>query len=79
LDISGTPTTGVQIDIDIIKFSSGSTVKWLRGVPIPVAATLQVVEGTKQVLKTGDIVRVTCLTSGETVDVNGSYVNGVNL
>lgn len=78
-DISAPPTTGIQVDVSIIKASSGQTVKWLRSVLVPVAATLQAIEETKKVLKAGDQIVVTCLTSGQTVDVDASYIDKVNL
>lgn len=79
LDVTGPDTTGVQIELRLFRASTSTESRWLTSVPLPVGSTLQILEGTPLVLKAGDIIRARCVTPGETIDINGSYIDKVNL
>lgn len=77
-DVASTGDTGVQATIKLVK-SSGSLAHLVKNVPIPVGSTLQVIDGQKVVLESGDSLQVKCDTDGQTVDVIVSLVEDVNL
>lgn len=79
LDITGPASVGVQVEIIVHRISTATDYVWLNRVPLPLGSTLQVLEGSKLVLKTGDIIRARCVTPGESIDIQGSYVDKVNL
>jgi hypothetical protein len=77
-DVACIGDTGVQATIKLVK-SVGGTAHLVKNVPIPVGSTLQVLDGQKVVLESGDSLQVKCETDGETVDVIVSLVEDVNL
>jgi hypothetical protein len=76
LDLSNVETTGVQVTIELE--TDAKTINWVKGVQIPVGATISIVEGQKAVLKSGDKLRIKCDTAGETVDAFISFIREVN-
>ena len=76
LDLSNVDTTGVQVSVEM---SAGSkTINWVKGVQIPVGATVSIIEGQKAVLKSGDKLTIRCDTGGKTVDAFISFIKEIN-
>lgn len=58
LDVANISNTGITIDVTLRDSSAGTTVNLIKGAPIPVGSTLQVVSGQKVVLEAGDFIQV---------------------
>ena len=79
-DVACIGETGVQVSIKIRRPGSPETSVFLvRKAPVPQGSTLQVIDGQKLVLQTGDVLEVACETEGQSVDVVVSHVDHVNL
>lgn len=80
LDISSTANTGVQVSIRVKDSSQGvggTTAFLVKNAPIPVGSAIQVVDGQKLVLESGDLVEAKCDTQNQTVDVIMSLIEDV--
>jgi hypothetical protein len=79
-DVACVGETGVQVSIRIRRPGTPETLVFLvRKAPVPQGSTLQVIDGQKLVLQTGDVLEVACETEGQSVDVVVSHVDHVNL
>ena len=76
-DIASTGSTGVQASVRLRK-SDGQVVFLVRGSPVPVGSTIQIIDGQKLVLMPGDSLQVKCETEDNNVDVIVSLVEDVN-
>lgn len=76
LDLSNVETTGVQVTIELE--TDSKTINWVKGVQIPVGATVSIIEGQKAVLKSGDKLRIKCDTASKTVDAFISFIKEIN-
>lgn len=76
LDVANVSPTGVSIDVSLFDFSTSTTVHLIKGAPIPVGATLQVVSGQKIVLEEDDYIQVTSSVPSS-VDVIASVLREV--
>jgi len=76
-DIACTGNTGVQVSITVTR--NASTTYLVKKAPVPQGSTLQIIDGQKLVLQSGDVLSAICETEGESVDVVVSYVENVNL
>lgn len=80
LDLSNVDTTGIQVSVEI----SGKineevkTINWVKGVQIPVGATISIIEGQKAVLMKDDTLTIRCDTAGETVNAFISFIKEIN-
>jgi hypothetical protein len=81
-DIACTGDSGVQISVSLVDSSapqSEQEVFLVKNAPVPTGSSIQVIDGQKVVLESGDSIKVVCETSGQTVDVVLSLVENVNL
>ena len=77
-DIACVGDTGVQVSVRLKK-ENGDAAYVVKNAPIPVGSAIQIVDGQKIVLESGDSLEVMCETSEETVDVIVSLVENVNV
>lgn len=81
-DMACTGDSGVQVSVSIIDASaeeSEQEVFLVKNAPVPVGSAIQIIDGQKIVLESGDSIKVLCETEGQTVDVVLSLVENVNL
>jgi len=71
-------TTGIQADLCIYDSVGPVRAFIVRGAPIPVGSSLNVIEDNKIVVKSGQKVQVRCMTPGQEIDVIVSSVENVN-
>lgn len=77
-DIACITASGVQVSVKLKKSNPNVEAHVVKDVPIPPGSTIQVINGQKLVLEVGDSLEAKCETSGATVDVIVSLVDGVN-
>jgi len=76
-DVANVSNSGVQISIRI-KDSSASTYAYLvKGAPVPVGSSIQVIDGQKIVLESLDALELICDTSNASVDAVVSIIEDV--
>lgn len=76
-DISCVGDSGVQTSVRIKK-ANGTKAHLVKNAPVPVGSSIQIIDGQKLVLESGDSLEVRCDTTGEEVDVIVSLVQNVN-
>ena len=76
-DIACVGNTGVQTSVRIKK-ADNTTAHIVKLAPVPVGSSIQVIDGQKVVLESGDAIEVKCDTTSEVVDVIVSLVEDVN-
>jgi hypothetical protein len=76
-DIACTEDSGVQVTVEVVD-ATGDTACLVKNAPVPTGSSLQVLDGQKVVLESGDSLLVKCETEGSTVDVIVSLVEDVN-
>lgn len=74
LDVCNTTGSGVTCDAYIT--SGGNNYYIVKGTPVPVGGSLQIVAGQKIVLTNGDLLKVVSSVAGS-LDVIGSILEGV--
>lgn len=81
-DVACTGDSGVQISVSLVDSSAPENeqeVFLVKNAPVPTGSSIQVIDGQKVVLESGDSIKVKCETAGQTVDVVLSLVENVNL
>ena len=58
LDIATTESSGVSVDVIFHDSSAGIDVYWAKQAPVAVGGTLQVIDGQKCILESGDYIKV---------------------
>ncbi|MFN4975838.1 MAG: hypothetical protein ACK5GV_11385 [Bacteroidota bacterium] len=79
-DIASNGNTGVQVSVRIVDVSALPApieAHIVKNAPIPVGSAIQIIDGQKIVLESGDILQVKCESTGQTVDVVTSLVEDV--
>lgn len=76
-DIACISDSGVQVSVRVKK-SDGTKAHVVKNAPVPVGSSIQIIDGQKLVLESGDALEVMCETAGESVDVIVSLVENVN-
>lgn len=76
-DVASTGNTGVQVSVQVIDTSAAVTAHIVKNAPIPVGSAIQIIDGQKIVLESGDILQIKCESIGQTVDVVASLVEDV--
>lgn len=76
-DIACVSDSGVQVSVRVKK-ADGTKAHVVKSAPIPVGSSIQIIDGQKLVLESGDSLEVVCETAGEAVDVIVSLVENVN-
>lgn len=77
-DIACVSDSGVQVSVRVVKANGTTKAHVVKNAPIPVGSSLQVIDGQKLVLESGDRLEAMCETNGEVVDVIVSLVEDVN-
>lgn len=77
-DIACITASGVQVSVRLKKANGTAVAYVIKDVPVPAGSTIQVIDGQKMVLETGDSLEAKCETAGSSVDVILSLVDGVN-
>lgn len=76
-DIACVSDSGVQVSVRVKK-SDGTKAHVVKSAPVPIGSSIQIIDGQKLVLESGDSLEVMCDTNGESVDVIVSLVENVN-
>jgi hypothetical protein len=76
-DVASTGNTGVQASVRVTDSSASVTAHVVKNAPIPVGSAIQIIDGQKLVLESGDVLQVMCDSTGQTVDVIVSLVEDV--
>jgi len=76
LDACNIINTGVVIDVILVK-AAGPTARIVKGAPVPVGSTIQVVYGQKIVLEEGDTIQVKSSVDAS-LDIVSSVIEDVN-
>ena len=76
-DIACVSDSGVQVSVRVKK-ADGTKAHVIKNAPVPVGSSIQIIDGQKIVLESGDSLEVMCETAGEEVDVIVSLVENVN-
>jgi len=79
LDVACLEDSGVQVTIVLEDSSENISVNLIKGAPIPPGSSIQVIDGQKIVLESGDKLKIKCDTSGSKVDVVASLIEDINL
>lgn len=77
-DVACTESSGVQVSVVLVKDGSSDAVYVVKGAPVPTGSSIQVIDGQKIVLESGDSLKVKCESPGQKVDVVVSLVEDVN-
>ena len=59
-DICNLLNTGIMVNVVVYRPSTQKDFYWIKNAPIPVGATLPVIQKQKQVLMPGDLIKISC-------------------
>ena len=77
-DIACVESSGVQVSVVLVKDGSEDAVYVVKSAPVPTGSSIQVIDGQKIVLESGDSIKVKCESPGKKVEVVVSLVEDVN-
>jgi len=77
-NLANTDAAGIQVSVRVYDSSEADASYLIKNIPIPNGSSLEIINGQKIVLESGDYIEVKCDTASKTVDVISSLVENIN-